>query len=66
MHFLELYTMFKYWQYILGWVDYGHYYLSPKRRLALDLYEDNTPLDDLKFIFSLKPVGDHIQLYSYL
>ena len=62
----NLKTLLKHWQYILGWVDYGHFYLRPKRGLALDLYEYNTPLGDLKFNFSLKPVGDHIQLYSFL
>ena len=42
----------------LGWVDFGHFFLRLKRGSANDFYEYNTPLDDLKFILSLKTADD--------
>ena len=52
--------------YRLGWVDFGHFYLRPKLEPALDLFKYNTPLDDLKFISSIKNCWwSNIQLYSY-
>ena len=44
---------------ILGWVDFGYFYLRPTREPALDLYKYNTSLDGLKFISSLKTIGEH-------
>ena len=32
---------------VSGWVDYGHFYLRPKRELAHDFYKYNKTLDDL-------------------
>ena len=39
---------------VLGWVDFGHFFLRPNWGSANDLYEYNTPMDDLKFILSFK------------
>ena len=41
----------------IGWVNFGHFYLRPKRELAHYFYKYNTPLYDLRFIISLKTVG---------
>ena len=49
--------------FVIGWVDFGHFYLRPKQELAHDFYKYNTPLGDLKFKNRWLP---HIQLYSYL
>ena len=43
---------------ILEWVDFGHFFQRPKRGSANDLYEYNTPTNDLKFILSLKTADD--------
>ena len=50
---------------VSGWVDYGHFYLRPKRELANDFCKYNTPLDNLKFILSLKTVGYHTYTFTY-
>ena len=42
---------------IIGFVDFGHFYLRPSRELAIDLYKYNTPFEALKFILSLKPLA---------
>ena len=52
---IVFFLIWKGWK--IGWVNFGHFYLRPKRELAHYFYKYNTPLYDLRFIISLKTVG---------